>query len=823
LDPHVNPADPTPTPPRPHDVAQPGPIDPATGQPDHGAEVTELKSWFRENAVSLVCTVGALAAVGYWLDPIDALKVAVGLGFIIFIHELGHFAAAKWCDVHVRTFSIGFGPAVPFCSYKWGETTYMIGVVPLGGYVAMVGEGEGAEGEEEGEEDPRSFRKKTVGQRMFIISAGVVMNVLLGLACFVAAYLHGVQEKPATVDNIESGGAAWREGMRTGDHITRLGGRDNPPFDDIRPQVMSSDEGEQIPIAWDRPEPDGGVRHFAGAVTPIRAEGQKFPQIGVGPPAALTLISGNKLKVQPCVPGSPAAAATSADGTEKFEAGDRVVKMTDPGDPKRPLTAVTGYADYYQRMVRLAHEPVAFEVRRKGSDATATIVVKPAFRHDLGMRMKMGKVAAVRKGGAAEKAGVVTNPEPQTAGGDSIKAVLLPPDERGKRVWYVDGLDPTKPDDGLDWGRPEFQVPGVAADVLKGQVEKRPLDPVLLPQQLNDWAKDRSGPLALDVVVKREGGPSVETVRLPLAFDPSFRFDRETVNQPNSPMPLSGLGLAYWVDAQIDEVSPDGPAAKAATAPGELRTGLWHGFKRLVGLEDRTAAPGGEPRPLQRNDVVVAVRFKAADADGSLKAGEWKDDLKAHQWASADWVYQTYAPEIDLRVRRGGGDEVIGVTLKGVESKWPLDDRGLVFQTEVQVQKAADVGDAIRLGALRTVRFIKTVYMNLYGYINGRISVKTLSGPLTIANVSYKLAGEDLWQFLLFLGMISVNLAVVNFLPIPVLDGGHMVFLILEKIMGRPVPERVSAVLMYTGLFMILSLMAYVLVRDADRLFFGGF
>ncbi len=53
MDPHVNPADPTPTPPRPHDVAQPGPIDPATGQPDHGAEVTELKSWFRENAVSL--------------------------------------------------------------------------------------------------------------------------------------------------------------------------------------------------------------------------------------------------------------------------------------------------------------------------------------------------------------------------------------------------------------------------------------------------------------------------------------------------------------------------------------------------------------------------------------------------------------------------------------------------------------------------------------------------------------------------------------------------------------------------------------------------
>ena len=67
-----------------------------------------------------------------------------------------------------------------------------------------------------------------------------------------------------------------------------------------------------------------------------------------------------------------------------------------------------------------------------------------------------------------------------------------------------------------------------------------------------------------------------------------------------------------------------------------------------------------------------------------------------------------------------------------------------------------------------------------------------MSGPLTIASVSYKIAGEDFWQYLLFLGLISVNLAVVNFLPIPVLDGGHMVFLLLEKALGRPVPERLT-------------------------------
>jgi regulator of sigma E protease len=827
LDANANPGpvNPEPNPPKHHDIAEPGPIDPATGQPDHGVEVTELKSWFRENAVSLVVTALVVAAVCIWLDPIDTLKVVIGLGFIIFIHELGHFLAAKWCDVHVRTFSIGFGPAVPFCSYKWGETTYMVGIIPLGGYVAMVGEGEGAEGEEEGEEDPRSFRKKSVGQRMLIISAGVIMNVLLGMACFVAAYLHGVQEKPATVGYIEGGGAAWRAGMRTGDHITKIGSRENPPFDDIRPKVMSSSEGEQITIEWDRKDAQGNVRHFAGTVVPIRDEGQRFPQIGVAPPYQLTLISGNKRKLRPYYPGTPAAEATSADG-KKFEAGDRLVQMSNPDDPARKPTDVTSYDDYYRRTVLLAAEPITFVVQRKDSSERVALEVKPAYRHDPGMRMRMGKVAALRQDGPAARAqptAVVPADTPQSDRGDVIKAVLLPPNKEGKRLWYVAGP--------VDWTKKEFQL-DANVEELKKHVTVEPLDPLLLPRQLDEWAgaKDRGEKLTVDLIVLRSAHPTYEAVRLALEYDPSFRFARENVYQPNSPLPLSGLGLAYWVEAVVDEVTPGGPAAEARTTPGEPAPGAWHGFKRFVGLESREVAPGGEQNPLRPNDRITAVRFKAVDDAGNVRAGEWKDDLKPNQWASVDTVYQSNAAELDVRVKRG--EEEIGLTLKpskearakGKEARAiPLYDRGLIFQLEVEVQKATDVGDAMRLGALRTVRFIKTVYMNLYGYINGRISVKTLSGPLTIANVSYKLAGEDFWQFLLFLGMISVNLAVVNFLPIPVLDGGHMVFLILEKILGRPVPERVFAFFMYTGLFLILALMGFVLFLDAGRLFFGMF
>jgi regulator of sigma E protease len=87
-----------------------------------------------------------------------------------------------------------------------------------------------------------------------------------------------------------------------------------------------------------------------------------------------------------------------------------------------------------------------------------------------------------------------------------------------------------------------------------------------------------------------------------------------------------------------------------------------------------------------------------------------------------------------------------------------------------------------------------------------------------IAQAAYKIAGYDFWEFVFFIGMISVNLAVINFLPIPVLDGGHMVFLIYEKLRGRPAPETVRIFATFAGLAMIGSLMLFVIYLDVRRL-----
>ncbi|HET6575843.1 MAG TPA: site-2 protease family protein, partial [Fimbriiglobus sp.] len=317
----------------PNPTAEDKSVTPATDSAPDAPQ--SLSAWFRQNGVQLAIVVAIIVVVCSYLHPLDVLLATLGLSLIIFIHELGHFLTAKWCDVHVKTFSIGFGPALPFCQFQYGETTYKLAMVPLGGYVAMVGEGD-AEGDtveaeddpEKADADPRSFKNKPVLQRMLIISAGVIMNVLLGGVCFAVVYLHGVEEAPAIASAIEPGSGAWRAGLRPGVEIEAINGRENPWFDDLRPAVTSVHKGEEVSLAVSY---RGRQRELS--VGPRRQEGALFPQLGIAPPQRLVLRSFRRGHVPPFDPGTPAATATAPDGGPGFQPGDRIVAMTDPADP----------------------------------------------------------------------------------------------------------------------------------------------------------------------------------------------------------------------------------------------------------------------------------------------------------------------------------------------------------------------------------------------------------------------------------------------------------------------------------------------------------
>jgi regulator of sigma E protease len=150
------------------------------------------------------------------------------------------------------------------------------------------------------------------------------------------------------------------------------------------------------------------------------------------------------------------------------------------------------------------------------------------------------------------------------------------------------------------------------------------------------------------------------------------------------------------------------------------------------------------------------------------------------------------------------------------DPSWPAVDRGFRrhLQVEYTIEKAGNLGQALVQGSRKTGRMITALYLQLRSLVTGRISAKQLGGPIALISQGSAFAGMGWWELMLFLGAMSLNLAVVNFLPIPVLDGGHMVFLIYEKLRGRPPSESVRVAATWMGLAMILSLLVFVTYRD---------
>lgn len=764
-----------------------------------------LAGWFRQNGVQLAIVAAIIVVVCSYLHPLDVLLAGLGLSLIIFIHELGHFVAAKWCDVHVKTFSIGFGPALPFCQFRYGETTYKLAMIPLGGYVAMVGEGdtegdvvEAEDDPEKADADPRSFKNKPVLQRMLIISAGVIMNVLLGGVCFAVVYLHGVEEAPAIASSVEPGSGAWRAGLRPGTEIEKINNRVDPWFDDIRPAVTSVRKGEQVSLVVDY----GGQRREV-AVEPLRQEGALFPQLGILPPQQLVLRNFRRGDVPPFGPGTPAAVATAPDGGPGFKPGDRIVAMTDPADPTRvtPIdpnwNKLPGeFFDYDRRLVALANQTITVHVVRK-DDTTATAVpvtVGPAYRQDLGLRMRMDRVAAVRQGSPAAKAGVVArvrDGDTEVVKGDKIVAV---------EVKEADGT--------------ATRFTADKADTATGPREQvRPLDPIRLPWELNQWARrtPNPGPVLVTVLRQPEGEHTDREVKLEMPWDPAYAEEGATLANAGTPTAIGGLGLAYHVQRVVDAVEPFA-AADRASLP--VRGAAFGGAAAVAGAAPSPAAKAG----LQPGDQIVEVRFKAVDHQGKNVGNDSWDDVREHQWGFADYRLQLQAPHVlDAKVKRG--NETFEVTLAAApDPSWAVPDRGLDLSPERRLQKAEGLLEALRMGADRTARSVKMIYLGLYSMAFGQISYKMMSGPISLARVSYILAGEDVWHLLIWMGLISINLAVVNFLPIPVLDGGHMVFLVYELFRGKPAPVGVQVALTYLGLATILALMLFVIGLDIWRL-----
>jgi regulator of sigma E protease len=155
---------------------------------------------------------------------------------MIVVHELGHFWAALAVGVRVETFSIGFGPRL--FGFKRGDTDFRLSLIPLGGYVRMLGEQPG----DESAVDPASFQAKARWQRAIVIMAGPLMNILLAILIVTGLYMYKYPKidnnGPAVITEIEPGSAAAQAGLQVGDRIVQFGGKTNPKWDYITKQEM---------------------------------------------------------------------------------------------------------------------------------------------------------------------------------------------------------------------------------------------------------------------------------------------------------------------------------------------------------------------------------------------------------------------------------------------------------------------------------------------------------------------------------------------------------------------------------------------------------
>ena len=305
---------------------------------------------------------------------IQAAEVVVGISILIFLHELGHFVAAKRCGVRVEVFSLGFGAAI--VSFKHGGTDYRLCWIPLGGYVKMAGES--TEDEQKGL--PDEFLSKPPGRRAVILSAGVLMNALFAMLAFVVAFSVGLRFTPCKIGYVERGSPAWSEGILPGDIIRKVNGREISDFEDLIPTIAFSSAGESLAIGIER---DGQrlVKYMQAEYDEYRG----LPRLGVQPASSL--------EIQQIFKFDGKCPARDA-GLQVY---DRIVAANGP---------VRTWADLRDVLTSNAEKPVKLKVEREGRIVHVTVVPAPVKRWMIGLTCQTARIAAIRKESPAYQGGL---------------------------------------------------------------------------------------------------------------------------------------------------------------------------------------------------------------------------------------------------------------------------------------------------------------------------------------------------------------------------------------------------------------------------------
>ncbi len=685
-----------------------------------------------------------------WLDVSwwwAVFQVVIGLGAVIFVHELGHFLVAKACGVKCEKFYVGFDAfdikigdrvIVPrkLVHWQWGETEYGVGILPLGGYVKMLGQDDNpakmaeerqralssdAQPSEGPKLDPRSYLAKTVPQRMAIISAGVIMNLIFAVIFAAIAFRQGVFYEPPRVGTTIPGSPAWQNNL-DGSQVLRI--NDQVPsekyytFHHLKETIVLDGYDGPLDLVIQRPTEDEPV------------------ELSVMPASNLIGVMGGEnllaLGINPSVAPQLSEIATVDSQASKraeppLQANDRITAVD--GAP------VSDEFDLKRILARAADRAVELTVLRGSEkEQTELKVDLPAnSMRTLGLVMQVGPIRAIRKDSSAARDGLRV--------GDKIMSI-----------------------------------------------DEQPLgDPFTLQSRMLHLA--RAGQSATFRVSRYVDG-ATEPTELDVDVTPQLPNALSMVHSKNG-IAIESLGINLPIKNVVAQVSQPASDSENPLQPGDVLVGA------TIRLNDR-----------QRAISYLAPLTKPID----LKTFP-------ESWGVVHTNLQSVDPgtPVELRFERDATTKTALVKAQLAEGQYQ-EVRGIGLKFRQEFYQDDSLWAAIGTGFRQTVYDASRVLKFLKKLFRGQLSIKHFGGPATIAVVATSEANQGTSRLLLFLTLLSANLAIINFLPIPVLDGGHMVFLMYEGIFRRPVGEKLQLALTLVGFAFLLALMVTVIGLDIWRL-----
>ena len=168
------------------------------------------------------------------------------ISIVVGIHEFGHFQMARWCNVKVLKFSIGFGK--PLFTFRLGkdQTAFVISSIPLGGYVKLLDENNIEPSERIKKTDiKRAFNRQSLIKRFLIVAAGSFINIILGIFIFCFIYMHGSLQIKPSISDLPLSSEAYQKGLRAGDEIVLLDGAEIKSLEDLDISVKAHNQAFQ--------------------------------------------------------------------------------------------------------------------------------------------------------------------------------------------------------------------------------------------------------------------------------------------------------------------------------------------------------------------------------------------------------------------------------------------------------------------------------------------------------------------------------------------------------------------------------------------------